>query len=683
MLAYALTIFLSAFLLFQVQPVIAKIILPWFGGSSAVWSTCLVFFQMVLLFGYLYAHWIHERLKGRKQAIAHIVILVASLAALPILPNPEIWKSTAVGNPSLRILALLAVTVGLPYFLLSSTSPLLQAWYGRTHRGGMPYRLFALSNLASMLALLTYPVLVEPNLPARMQGIVWSAGYAVFVVICGALAWTVSTRTQEPVPAEEAAVLAADPPPRRAATFLWIAFAACASVLLLAVTNFLTQDVAAIPFLWIVPLSGYLLSFILCFDSPRLYQRVIFLPLAVASIGFMASRLWPDRVKIAVLPQTALLAAGLFVCCMVCHGELVRIRPHTRYLTSFYVRVSLGGALGGLFVGLVAPNLFSGYYEFPIGLALFSILAAVPLWNVARRWKPGIQWTARGVLAAAAAGYLILLGVIVRDMVAPYRVVARNFYGQLRVRDEADSPSDPYAYRTLIHGVINHGVQMKNEAFRHEPVSYFCPQSGIGRAMAALAGHPRRIGILGLGCGTLAAYGRAGDAFRIYEINPLVLNIAQTQFSYLRDTKASLEVAVGDGRLVLESEPNQQFDLLVMDAFSGDSVPVHLLTLEAFRSYFRHLKPGGIVAVNITNAYLDLEPVVERAASAYGKIALVYDFDPEEDDYLCYACSWALILDRATLDEHPSLRQEARIIRPRKGFRAWTDDYSNLFGILR
>lgn len=682
MLAYAVTIFLSAFLLFQVQPIIAKMILPWFGGSSAVWSTCMLFFQSVLLFGYLYAHWLHQRLAGRKQAITHIVVLAASLAALPILPNP-VWKSAVAGNPSLRILALLAVTVGLPYFLLASTSPLLQAWYARTHTTGMPYRLFALSNLASMLALLSYPVLVEPNLPARTQGLVWSAAYVAFVVLCAATAWLVSKNGAVASPKNSAASGAGDPAPKPVTRTLWVSFAACASVLLLAVTTFLTQDVAAIPFLWILPLSVYLLTFILCFDSPRIYHRAVFLPLAAGALAFMAWRLWPDRPKMLVLPQTLGLAVSLFVCCMVCHGELVRMRPHTRYLTSFYVSVSLGGALGGVFVGLVAPNLFNAYYEFPIGLALFAVLAAGALWISSQRLSRTLLWAARGALALVVGGYLAFLGTIVHEMVNPYRVVARNFYGQLRVRDISEGKTDPWASRNLIHGVINHGVQMLSEAYRREPVSYFCPQSGIGRAMAALAGKPRRIGILGLGCGTLAAYGRSGDVIRIYEINPQVLRIAQTEFTYLHDTKAAVQVAMGDGRLVLESEPSQQFDLLVMDAFSGDSVPVHLITREAFAGYFRHLKPGGIVAVNISNAYLNLEPVVERAAAAFGKTALIYDFDPDPEDNLCYGCSWALIMDASALDAHPSLKQYARVLHPNPKFRTWTDDFSNMFTILR
>jgi len=680
MVYYALTIGLSAFLLFAVQPIIAKMILPWFGGSSAVWSTCMLFFQAVLLLGYLYAHWLHEKLAARKQAAAHILILAASLATLPILPNPA-WKSAAVTQPSLRILALLGLTVGLPYFLLSSTSPLLQAWYARTHKSGLPYRLFALSNFASMLALLSYPLLIEPHLPTRAQGLAWSVAYVGFAALCGLTAWRASgSAAGAPVPHLDESAGSAPPWTLR---FLWLGLAAAASTLLLAVTNHLTQDVAAIPFLWILPLSIYLLSFIICFESPRFYWRVPFFPLLAAALGFMAYRLWPDRSSLHVRPAIVLFGASLFVCCMVCHGELVRLKPHPRYLTSFYVTVSLGGALGGVFVGLVAPNLFDAYYEFPAGLASCAALAVLMLARELRRSQAIRRRVGTAALSLVLCGYLVCLGVIVHRMVGGYRVVARNFYGQLRVEDEGDPSVDDDAHRTLVHGTINHGEQMRREAYRRLPVTYFCPQSGIGRAMKALEGPPRRLGVLGLGCGTLAAYGRPGDVLRIYEINPLVLDIAQTQFTYIKDTPAKVQVELGDGRLSLEAEPSQQFDILVMDAFSGDSVPVHLITREAFRTYWRQLKPGGILAVNITNTYLDLRPVMERAAAAFDKVALVYDFSPDDDDFLCFACSWTLIMDRATLDAHPELRQDAEVLQPTRPFRMWTDDFSNMYSILR
>jgi hypothetical protein len=541
---YAVTIFVSAFLLFQVQPIIAKVILPWFGGSSAVWSTCMLFFQLTLLAGYAYAHWL-QSLAGRTQAILHSILLAASLALLPILPG-ERWKPTQTGNESLLILLLLAATIGAPYFLLSSTSPLLQAWYNR-ERGVVPYRLFALSNLASMLALLTYPVLIEPNFPTRFQGIAWSAAYGVFAVLCAFNGWRASSSS--PVTHESETPLVSAPSLNT--KLLWLAFAAVASTLLLAVTNFLTQDVAAIPFLWVLPLSAYLLTFIICFESPRWYKRAVFLPLAAASLFTFASFLIKGLaldMKIAIAFSTV----ALFGCCMFCHGELVRLKPDPRHLTGFYMFVSLGGAIGGIFVGLIAPNLFNAYYEFDIGLAVCAILLAWGVMQALRRWD-GIISKAITVMFTLAVGvYIGKLGLVVRQGVTGYRAVARNFYGQLRVIDEG-KPSAGDDYRKLLHGRINHGIQMLNPKYRRTPVAYFCPDSGIGRAMRSRPASQRwDMGILGLGAGALAAYGQAGDTIHLYEINPLVVDLARSQFTYLADTPAKVDVSLGDGRLSLE-----------------------------------------------------------------------------------------------------------------------------------
>jgi hypothetical protein len=682
MLFYALTISLSAFLLFEVQPVIAKMILPWFGGSSAVWSTCMLFFQVVLLLGYVYAHLLNK-LAPRKQAVAHTSLLAVSLLVLPIIPSPG-WKHSGMAQPSLTILALLAVTVGLPYFLLSATSPLLQAWYARSHKQGLPYRFFALSNFFSMLALLSYPFLIEPNLPSRTQALVWSAGFVGFALLCALTAWR--TSAESTALAGDAVAPKLAPTPSWTARILWLALSASASILLLAVTTHLTQDIAAIPFLWILPLAVYLLSFIICFESPRIYRRAVFAPLLIASLAFMAYWLRPEHGKMDLRLVIGLFAFALFTCCMVCHGELVRLKPHPRHLTGFYVIVSLGGAVGGLFVGLLAPNVFHVYYEFPIGLALCALIAVI-VFARALRTAPRI-WMQTGIsiLVVLLAAYFIFLRQIMFQMVDGYIVVARNFYGQLRVADEGDPRIDDDAARKLIHGIINHGQQMLREEYRRLPVTYFCPESGIGRGMKALEGHPRRIGILGLGCGTLAAYGRPGDTLRIYEINPQVLEIANRDFTYLKDTPAKVEVSMGDARLLLEAEatdPGRLFDILVMDAFSSDSVPVHLITREAFAIYFRHLKPTGILAVNISNTYLALDPVMERAASAFDKVALVYHWNPKDDDTMCFSCSWTLIMDRATAAAHPELHAHATLLRQRRPFRIWTDEFSNMFSILK
>ena len=696
---YALTIFLSAFLLFAVQPIIAKIILPWFGGSSAVWSTCMLFFQAMLLLGYLYAHWLHSKLQARKQAFLHIGALVLAAVTLPIIPNPA-WKVATSTQPSLRILLLLTVTLGLPYFLLASTSPLLQAWYSRTHKHGMPYRLFALSNLASMMALLSYPLLIEPNLSTRFQAWAWSGGFAAFAICCGLTAWR--TSTQASVEASPAAASDADSSavrPTWTLRFLWLGLAASASVLLLAITNFLTQDVAAIPFLWILPLAVYLLSFIICFESPRLYYRPVFIPLFVVSICFFTYRIWPGRpdfhwpwflhkyplrpfIEMDARDTIKWSAAALFAICMVCHGELARLKPHPRFLTSFYVTVSMGGAVGGLFVGLIAPAVFAAFFEFPIGLAVCVLVVMAVL---LRRFFTGVWQSvaATAALALVLCPYAWCLTKFMKTATTGYRVMVRNFYAQLRVEDIGRPDIDPDAARALIHGVINHGEQMRREEYRRMPVTYFCPNSGVGRAMKALEGHPRHLGVLGLGCGTLAAYGRAGDTLSIYEINPQVRDLARTEFTYVADTAAKVEFFMGDGRLSLENQPTQNFDILVMDAFSGDSVPVHLLTHEALATYFRHLKPDGILIVNITNRYLNLKPVMERGASAFHKVALVYDTDPPESDFLCFGASWALIMDPKTLDAHPELLADSEQLKPMPTFRAWTDDFSNMYAILK
>jgi hypothetical protein len=627
----------------------------------------MLFFQMALLLGYLYAHWLHT-LPGRRQAAIHTTLLALSLTILPIAPNAS-WKPNAGSNPALLILGLLSVTIGLPYFILSTTSPLLQAWHARSS-GAIPYRLFALSNLASMLALLSYPILIEPNLTVRMQSVTWSAGYVGFALACCVAAWT--SARQDGV---ESAARDIAEPPSLSSRLLWISLAACASTLLLAVTTFLTQDVAAIPFLWVLPLSVYLLSFILCFESQRYYRRGIYLPLAAIGLVILCYFLWPGSLPVRMGQTIALVSLSLFVCCMVCHGELARLKPHPSRLTGFYVMVSLGGAIGGLFVGLVAPNLFNAYYEFPIALAACAGLAAFLL------IREGMRPVYRFGLISLVLAYVITLTVITRRTVHGYIAVARNFYGELRVIDEG-TDEDEDADRKLLHGRINHGIQMRDPEYRRTPVAYFCEASGIGHAMRARqAGQTWKVGILGLGAGALAPYGKAGDSFRIYEINPLVLDLARSQFTYLKDTTARTAVELGDGRLVLEREPDQLFDLLVMDAFSGDSVPVHLITREAFQTYFRHIKPGGLLAVNISNRYLDLAPVMAEAAAYFGKRGLDFEYTAKPEEFLCNSSAWAILLDRNALLPH-SLEAGKPLLR-RPGFRMWTDDFSNMFSILK
>lgn len=676
MLVYALTILVSAFLLFQVEPVIAKIILPWFGGSAAVWTTCLLFFQVVLLLGYLYAHWLFRCFKPRTQAAVHIALLLASLAALPIIPGAA-WKPTGTEEPTLRILLLLAISVGLPYFLLSTTGPLVQGWYALRFKNAVPYRLYALSNAGSMFGLLSYPVLFEPVFNTRQQGMGWSMGYAGFVLLCGAAALVARK-----APAEAAVVFKDAVPPGARARFFWIALPACASALLLASTNHLSQNVAAIPFLWVLPLSLYLLSFILSFERAAWYRRNPYLQLLAVALGGMAYSLSEDFEHISIMVLIPLFGIGLFVCCMVCHGELARLKPHPRYLTSYYVMISVGGALGGVFVGLVAPYLFRGYFEMQIclaacGLLVLAVLRTDPESPFYSAWRPPAL--VAGLMACVLAAYA---GVQIQQKSRGYRIMVRNFYGGLRVSD--DDPESPDNVRRLLHGTIDHGEQFTSPDRRRQPTTYYGPQSGAGLAIRERQPMgPMRVGVIGLGTGTLAAYGRPGDYYRFYEINPMVVELARTEFTFLKDSPAEVEVALGDARLSLERERPQRYDVLAVDAFSGDSIPVHLLTREAFHLYFRHLKPDGVLAVHVSNKYLELQPVVRMLADDMRLGAMTVDTEDDDDYNAIFGSTWVLVSARAGFFEFPEIKEVAVEPPVKAGLRLWTDDYSNLFRILK
>lgn len=683
MLLYALTIFLSAFLLFQIEPIIAKSIVPWFGGSAAVWTTCLLFFQLVLLGGYLYAHGTIRYLQPKAQARLHIGLLALSLLALHVLPRAN-WKPTGAEEPTRAILLLLLATVGLPYLLLSTTGPLLQAWYAARPPAGkaaaFPYRLYALSNFGSLLALLSYPVAIEPVLTIKQQGLIWSVGYAAFAVLCGVVAW----RSQSGARAQAEEGIEDTPAPGWGLSLVWVALAAVASALLLAVTNYLTQNVAAIPFLWVLPLSLYLLTFIVCFGGKGWRWTPAFGPLPALAIAAMSYALSPDLQEastgIAVL--VPLFCGGLFVCCLLCHGELSRLKPASRHLTQFYLMVSIGGAAGGLFVGLLAPTLFRGSYELPITLAACGGVALLALYR-----EPGgrlgrqLVQPSFLVMAALTVGLMVFLTHTVKQVTDGNRVIARNFYGVLRVVDP-DDPTAQGATRSLANGMINHGEQFLDPKRAMTPTTYYGPQSGIGLAIREAQGHgPVHVGVIGLGTGTIAAYGRPGDVDEFYDINPLVIKLARTQFTFLSGSKAAVSVIAGDARLSLERQPPQGFDVLAVDAFSGDAIPVHLLTREAFALYFRHLKPGGVLAVHVSNRYLALAPVVAQDARTLGMEARVVSSGSDESDDTSDA-EWVLVSARPAFFRSPLLK-EAAAIPDRPGLRAWTDDYSNLYSILK
>jgi spermidine synthase len=731
----------------------------------------MLFFQVLLLGGYAYAHFTSRWLKPRAQAVAHFVLLAAALALLPITPSDS-WKPHGGGNPTLQILALLAVSLGLPYFVLSTTGPLIQQWFSRARPGVSPYRLYALSNVGSLLALVSYPFFFETHFTRKAQAGLWAWGLVAYVLCCGFCAvrlWKLEGRRQKvegrmqkaeagvAEQAPEATAAAINSQPSTLNYFLWLLLPACASVLLLATTNKLCQDVAVIPFLWVVPLALYLLSFIICFDSPRWYVRFPFTLALIAALGGLCWALY-NGADLSLSRQVALYCGGLFVCCMVCHGELYRLKPDPRHLTGFYLMIAAGGALGGMFVAIAAPLLFTDYYELHWGLLLCGLLFLVvcatdraafgsalepkaPCLQASWRWMAcaltflvfggldqaiawlpahtkalskgfviGLRigmWTlvALGVASWIARrkfrGFrhwrfltcawlslgLVALGVTLwmqaRDTGSERVYRSRNFYGVLTVYEhEKKQPLSHYFL--LQHGRITHGLQFADPVQATWPISYYGKDSGIGLAVDALPAGPRRIGVVGLGTGTMAAFGRAGDYLRFYEINPQVLAVATSWFSYLPKCPGNVEVAPGDARLSLEREPPQHFDLLVLDAFSGDAIPVHLLTKEAFETYERHLNTNAIIAVHISNHYLNLEPVVINLARQFGYKLASIDYEEADDEWWLYGSTWVLLSRSEQVINRPAIRDAASVVNTNSTkVPLWTDDFASLFQILR
>ena len=706
MLPFALTIFLSAFLLFQVQLILGKYILPWFGGTPGVWTTCLLVFQTLLLLGYAYARAIVLRLAARRQRLLHAVLVLASVAVLgvlagewgaPILPGVG-WGPTGPGDPTWRIVAVLAVAAGLPYLILSSTGPLLQDWFARTRPGASPYRLYALSNLGSLVGLLSYPFVVEPGLTLRTQAWVWAGGYVLFAAGIAACAGRPARAEGGGEP--DGRDPSADPRPPRGPLsvgllLLWFALPACASTLLVATTNQMCQEVAVIPFLWVLPLALYLLSFILAFQGGAWIARWWVHPAFAAALVAVCVALFRG-VTLGLRTQIGLYSIGLFAACMVAHGELVRLRPHPRDLTAFYLAVAAGGAAGGVFVALVAPHLFTGFWELHVGLFACALLVLVVVirdrgsWWYPRRLP---RAALRGTALAALAALGVALAVQPRQHVGTVLVRQRNFFGVLRVIEEyRDDPE--WTLRSLVHGRILHGFQYRAADKRDRPTVYFRADSGIGLALEyhprRLADEPLRIGVLGLGVGTLAAYGQAGDVVRFYEINPSVVSFsegAHPTFTFLADCPAKVEIVPGDARLSLERELEsgqpQRFDLLAMDAFTSDAVPVHLLTEEAFRVYLAHLRgPDGIIAVNVSNRYLDLQPVLAAAARRFDLKGVTVTSAIEGRSTA--GVRWVLLARSADALAGPVAGGGTALgTEGATSVALWTDDYSNLFQVLK
>ncbi|HEY4379688.1 MAG TPA: fused MFS/spermidine synthase [Acidobacteriaceae bacterium] len=703
---YGGVVFLSAFLLFAVEPMAAKQLLPVLGGSSAVWVTCLVFFQAVLLLGYLYAHWMARRGTVR----LHVMLLSAAAVALMMVWAFGIlmrssgiemeFGSSAWEHPVSTIFSTLGMTIGLPFLMLGSTSPLLQVWWARREGGAVPYRLFALSNAGSLLALALYPLAIEPHMTLAQQRDWWMVGFVVYAALGVSLA--IQTRK------DKASVSGAFESGGRAVStsaqgdtiggttagrrWMWFLLPMGAAMQLCAVTSHLSQDIAAIPLLWILPLATYLLTFILAFETPGLYRRWIvgrFLAVMLAALGYALSKM---DMSLPVGLGVLFYLVEIFVACWFLHAEAYRLRPanDADQSTVFYLLVAAGGVVGTFFVAIASPMIFRANYDLAIAFVVTAVLAAAVTWE--EGWPQRVLWCTGSVLLL---GLTVLLHIEIQRQAV---MTARNFYGSLRVTSadfddqggavggknrDGSASTGTGPVRVLMNGRIRHGTQMTDEGRNRIPTTYYGVDSGIGVALHnCCEGRAKNVGVIGLGAGTLAAYGEAGDRFRFYEINPRVEPIARNLFTYLHDSRAAISVVDGDGRASLNHEKPQGFDVLVVDAFSGDAIPLHLLTKEAMDVYRRHLAPGGVVAFHVSNSYLNLAPEIGRLADAEGMQARVVEsMDVPAEG--AYRATWVLVSEDARFFERPGVAAVALPVQGQAGLRLWTDDYSSLLPVLR
>lgn len=703
---FALTIFLSAYLLFQVQPLISKFILPWFGGSPAVWTTAMLFFQSVLFGGYVYAHLLTRHGAPRVQVGVHVILLLAAatLAGL-VIPDASL-KPADDGSPIGQILLLLGLSVGLPYFCLATTGPLIQYWFARSGAGGSVFRLYALSNLGSFLALLSFPYVFEPLFELPQLGRFWTWGFWAFALLCAAV--TLHALRPGRVPAAGAAAsetgtadLLAQPTPMQ--RLRWVALPALASLAFIATTDHVSHNIAPEPRLWIATLALYLLTFVICFDHPRWYRRGWVALAGLVAVVFVAGRneipgWFGQDWDYGVAEVRWIHLTTMFLVCLMSHGELYRQRPgNPRYLTEFYLWMSFGGACGGLFVALVATNFFADYYEWPLFLVAAIGLACFIL---ASQWgKSGRRAKLAASAACALLGGLVLFWEDPLDWRgssgAEYTDIrlhqSRNFYGTVSVEERRYLKDPSESYRVFYSGRVTHGVQYLDPAKRRLPVSYYSEGSGAGETLLyAQARQPSlRVAIVGLGAGTLATYAREEDQYDFYEINPEAVQVASRWFDNVPGCRAgSKRVIVGDARLKLEQLPDEvRYDVIVLDAFSGGSVPIHLLTREAFRIYRRHLEPDGFIVVHITNGYLNLYPVVRKQAEALG-MGFRNKYQDSDLDHLIRHNQYFIVTDdREYLQRYPSVNRKylddsGALVREEDpnlpGVPLWTDHFSSL-----
>ena len=675
-LLYGITVFAGASLLFLVEPMAAKQLLPTLGGSSAVWLTCLVFFQLTLLLGYLYAHWLtrDSAPKWRRQLyLISLVTAVILLVTQQIHPGEFLHGSD---HPVTAIFRNLTISIGLPFLLLGATSPLLQVWFLRVHGGEIPYRLFALSNVGSLLALIAYPVVVEPNLTLKHQRLLWSAGFVAYVGLCFFLALKTAP-VQQPISSPAGPIA---PRTRTATQWLWFLLPMAAAMQLSAVTAHLTANIAAIPLLWMPPLAVYLLTFILAFEFPGLYRRGVIVRLLVvmlASLGYAISK---TDVSLPIGVAILFFLVECFLAGLFCHAETYALKPRRGAETTlFYLLIAGGGVAGTFFIGIASPLIFSANYDLAISFFVTAALAIVVTWHDG--WPQRLLWSTASVL-------LLFFAIMLHTAYRREAILeVRNFYGTLRVKEFANPQGD--TERMLLNGTIQHGTQIFAPRLSHTPTTYYAVDSGIGLALrfcCSVAGddlaRPRNIGVIGLGVGTLATYGHPGDRIRFYEINPLVQPIAQNLFTYLRDSSAQITFANGDARTSLTYEEPQNFDVLAVDAFSSDAIPLHLLTTEAIALYKKHLTPGGILAFHISNQYLNLAPEIAQLAIATHLQSRLIE-TPSNDSDGSYRATWVLLTDSSAFFERPEIATAIEAVPTIPGLRPWTDDYSSLLPILQ
>ncbi|MBL0158660.1 MAG: fused MFS/spermidine synthase [Bryobacterales bacterium] len=639
MFLFGPAVVLSAFLLFLVQPLAGKHLLPHLGGSAAVWSACLLFFQTALLAGYLYAHALTRWLRPRQQAIAHSTALLACI----LLPRSAIES----GPGASHLIASLARSIGLPYLILSATSPLLMHWYSLTHPNGRPYRLSAWSNAACAAALLSFPFFWEARFGLRQLDQIW---FWTFVAEALLLIATAAGLYQANPAIPPRPLISGTPWQDRVR---WLAWPALGAGFLMATSTHLCQVVVPAPLLWVLPLLVYLLSFVWVFERDR-YSPI---PGAAAALGgllLMTGALLYFDLQAELIVKVILYTTGLFLICVFAHGELARRKPAPARLTSFWSHVAAGSALGSFAAGSLSPMIFKGYFELPL---LMAATAALCLWRLRAVSRYARQAAAFTAILAATPALAHVTGYY-SGLIAS----GRNFYGTLRVLDEGRT-------RKLLHGQVTHGSQFLDAPRDRQPTAYYGPQSGAGLLLSR-PGTNRHIGVIGLGTGTLATYGRPGDVMRFYEINPLVIQMARLDFRYLRQSEARIEIVEGDARLRLFQEPPQRFDSLIVDAFSGDSIPMHLLTREAMALYFRHLTPDGTLAIHVSNQFLNLEPAVHALAADSGRVAttIAGKADPAS---AVLASTWILIPNPLPPTPPPSAA------------RVWTDDWNSLLPALR